>query len=98
VITSVAEQFWTFDVTYSIEAFQGSGAEAGSTLELLTRTARHEIMTAGHQLRANAPKVQAQNARAPTHTHAHAAHTCSWELSPVQIDKNAPPGAPPRPP
>ncbi len=57
MITSVVEQFWLFDVTYSIEAFKATGAEAGSKLELLTRTARYEIMTSGHPLRANAPKV-----------------------------------------
>ncbi len=69
VITSVVEQFWLFDVTYSIDAFKGTGAEAGSTVELLTRTARSEIVTSGHPLRVNAPKVPA---RKRTHTHSHA--------------------------
>ena len=57
MITSVVEQFWLFDVTYSIEAFKGTGAEAGSTLELLSRTARSTIMTSGHALRAGAVAV-----------------------------------------
>ena len=53
----MVEQFWLFDVTYSIEAFKGTGAEAGSTLELLSRTARSTIMTSGHALRAGAVAV-----------------------------------------
>ncbi len=64
MVTSVVEQFWLFDVTFSIEAFKGAGADTGATLELLTRTARSEIMTTGHPLRANAPRVPAVTNRA----------------------------------
>jgi hypothetical protein len=84
VITSVVEQFWLFDVTYSIEAFKGTGTEAGSTLELLSRTARSTIMTSGHALRAGAVAVAPMSLPFP----------CSKA---PKVDRHAPPGPPPRP-